>query len=60
MDMFIPDLPDEKMKRFIEEVYREPYSLTRNNCIQKSVKITKKAQELGKAAPIMLAGFGEK
>ncbi|MFQ6122204.1 MAG: hypothetical protein ACE5LA_03995 [Dehalococcoidales bacterium] len=52
--MVIPDLPDIEMKRFIEEVYREPYSLISNNCIHKSVKIAKNARELVKEARLVV------
>jgi len=53
LNMVMPDLPDAEMKRFIEEVYREPYSLISNNCIHKSVKIARKARELGKDARLI-------
>jgi hypothetical protein len=45
--MVIPNLPNTELRRFIEEVYKEPYSLLSNNCVHKSIKIAKKAQELG-------------
>jgi len=52
--MVMPDLPDNiEMKQFIQEVYREPYSLIGNNCIHKSVKIAKKVRELGKDARLV-------
>lgn len=51
--MVMPDLPDVKLKQFIEEIYRQPYSLINNNCIHKSVKIAKKARELGKDARLV-------
>ncbi len=55
--MVMPDLPDVEMKRFIEEVYREPYSLISNNCIHKSVKITKRVRELGRDAHLVACWF---
>ena len=51
--MVMPDLSNMEMKRFIEETYREPYSLINNNCIHKSVKIAQKARELGKSARLV-------
>ena len=37
----------------IDEVYREPYSLFSNNCINKSLRIKAKAEELGKRADLI-------
>ncbi len=37
----------------IDEVHKEPYSLFRNNCINKSLKIKAKAEELGKGADLI-------
>jgi len=51
--MIMPDLSNLEMKQFIEEVYREPYSLISNNCIHKSIKIAKKAGELGQNAQLV-------
>ena len=51
--MVMPNLPDIEMKRFIEVVYREPYSLISNNCIHKSVRIARKARQLGKGARLI-------
>ncbi len=44
----MPELPDIEIRRFIEDIYREPYSLISNNCIHKSIKIARKVWELGK------------
>lgn len=41
------------LSSFIDEVYRQPYSLSSNNCINKSFKIRKKARELGKRADLI-------
>lgn len=38
---------------FIDAVYREPYSLFGNNCINKSLKIKARAEELGKRADVV-------
>ncbi len=38
---------------FIDEVYREPYSLFSNNCIKKSLKIKARAEALGKRADLI-------
>ncbi len=38
---------------FIDSVYRERYSLIGNNCINKSVRIKAKAEELGKRADLI-------
>ena len=42
-----------ELSAFIDEVYREPYSLFRNNCINKSLKIKAKAEELGEKAEVI-------
>lgn len=47
--MAVPNLQD-----FIEKVYQEPWSPFRNNCFRKSLKIVRKAQELGKEANLVL------
>ncbi|MEE9400342.1 MAG: hypothetical protein V3V23_08750 [Dehalococcoidales bacterium] len=44
----MPEPPDIEIRRFIEDIYREPCSLISNNCIHKSIKIARKAWELGK------------
>ena len=41
-----------ELSAFIDEVYREPYSLFRNNCINKSLKIKARAEELGKKTSV--------
>jgi len=38
---------------FIDSVYRESYSLIGNNCINKSLRIKAKAEELGKRADLI-------
>lgn len=43
----------EELKSFIDTVYREPYSLLKNNCIHKSLRIKAKAEELGSRADIV-------
>ncbi len=42
-----------ELSSFIDEVYREPYFLFRNNCIKKSLKIKAKAEELGERADLI-------
>jgi len=42
-----------ELSSFIDEVYREPYSLFSNNCINKSLKIKTKTEELGKRADLI-------
>jgi len=42
-----------ELSSFIDEVYREPYSLFNNNCIKKSLKIKTKSEELGKRADLI-------
>jgi len=41
-----------EMRRFIERVHQEPFFLT--GCFRKSIKIAKKARELGKEADLVL------
>ena len=38
---------NEELSAFIDEVYKEPYSLVFNNCIDKSLRIMAKAESLG-------------
>ena len=38
---------NEELSTFIDEVYKEPYSLIFNNCINKSLRIMAKAESLG-------------
>ena len=42
-----------ELSSFIDEVYKEPYSLLSNNCINKSLKIKTKSEELGKRADLI-------
>lgn len=44
---------DSELLSFIDSIYREPYSLIKNNCIHKSLKIQRKARERGKAADLI-------
>ncbi|MBI2287827.1 MAG: hypothetical protein HYU83_02410 [Chloroflexi bacterium] len=43
----------KELDSFIDEVYREPYSLPHNNCIHKSLKIKARAEELGQRADLI-------
>lgn len=43
----------EELSSFIDKVYREPYSLLRNNCIHKSLKIKGKAEEQGSKVDVV-------
>lgn len=38
---------NEELSAFIDEVYKEPYSLVFNNCIDKSLRIMAEAESLG-------------
>ncbi|MBA7694631.1 hypothetical protein ES703_103244 [subsurface metagenome] len=51
--MVIPDVQDIEMRRFIESVYQEPYSLLTNNCFHKAIRIARKARDLGKDAQLV-------
>ena len=42
-----------ELSSFIDEVYKEPYSLLSNNCISKSLKIKARSEELGKRADLI-------
>jgi len=42
-----------ELSSFIESVHNEPYSLFTNNCINKSLKIKAKAEEMGKRADLI-------
>ena len=42
-----------ELSSFIDSVYRESYSLIGNNCVNKSVRIKAKAEELGKRADLI-------
>jgi len=43
----------DELSSFIDAVYREPYSLFSNNCINKSLRIKAKAEELGRAGDLI-------
>lgn len=45
----------QELSSYIDSVYREPYSLMRNNCIHKTLKIRAKARELGKQADLIFS-----
>jgi len=38
---------NDELSAFIDAIYREPYSLVSNNCINKSLRIKAKAEGLG-------------
>ena len=42
-----------ELSSFIDEVYREPYSLFSNNCIRKSLRIKTRAAALGKRVDLI-------
>jgi hypothetical protein len=44
---------DRELEKYIDSVYREPYNLLTNNCIHKSIRISKKARERGKQADLV-------
>jgi len=44
---------NDELSAFIDVVYRQPYSLLRNNCINKSLRIKAKAEELGMRADLI-------
>ncbi len=44
---------DKELLSFIDSVYHEQYSLINNNCIHKSLKIRRKAKELGIQADLV-------
>jgi len=49
-----PDFPNNlEMAEFIEETYHQPYSVCSNNCIHKSLRIARKARELGMDAQLV-------
>jgi len=43
----------DELSSFIDAVYREPYHLIGNNCINKSLRIKAKAEESGKRADLI-------
>ena len=48
-------MKNAEMMRFIDQAYRTPYSLLTNNCFHKSIKIVRKADELGLEANLVIA-----
>ncbi len=42
-----------ELASFIDETYRQPYSLLSNNCIHKSLRIKARAEKLGKSADLI-------
>ena len=44
---------NDELSSLIDAVYKEPYSLIRNNCIHKSLRIKAKAEEVGKRADLL-------
>ena len=42
-----------ELSSFIDEIYREPYSLFSNNCIRKSLRIKARAEALEKKADLI-------
>jgi len=44
---------NDELSAFIDTIYREPYSLLKNNCINKSLRIEDKAEELGMRADLI-------
>lgn len=47
-------MKDLELLSFIDAIYREPYSLLKNNCIHKSLKIRNRARERGKQVDIIV------
>ena len=45
---------DKELLSFIDSVYHEQYSLIKNNCIHKSLRIQRKARETGTPADLVL------
>jgi len=45
---------EARMKQFIGKVYHEPFSLLTNNCFHKSIRIVRKAHELGLSANLVV------
>ena len=43
-----------EMQQFIDEVYHQHYSLLRNNCFHKSIRIIRKARKLGFRANLVV------
>ena len=44
---------NDQLSAFIDAVYREPYSLVRNDCLHKSLRIKAKAEGLGMKADLI-------
>ncbi len=44
---------NQELAEFVDEVYKEPYSLVFNNCIDKSLRIMAKAESLGMKADLI-------
>jgi len=44
---------NQELADFVDEVYKEPYSLVFNNCIDKSLRIMAKAESLGMKADLI-------
>jgi len=44
---------NKELSAFIDAIYRQPYSLLRNNCIRKSRRIKAKAEEQGMRADLI-------
>ena len=44
---------NDELSAFIDAVHKEAYSLVRNNCINKSLRIKAKAEELGMKADLI-------
>lgn len=42
-----------ELSSFIDEIYREPYSLFSNNCIRKSLRIKARAEALGRRTDLI-------
>lgn len=42
------------MEQYIDQTYREPYTLLRNNCFHKAVRIVRKARSLGVPASLVI------
>ena len=46
-------ITNQELADFVDEVYKEPYSLVFNNCIDKSLRIMAKAESLGMKADLI-------
>lgn len=45
---------EELMRQYIDQVYREPFSLLHNNCLHKAGRIVRKARSLGMQADLVI------